>query len=142
MTALVTPVAILRLPDQHTDQKPAAGKIKVVAKEAEQQAAGLFENADQDVRSLIEGLDVRGDVGLRHGLGGAFSMKLASGSAIQFAHRSEASSIVIVRRMYFSPSTQIFRLGNFDWGMVRIPLAAVSPIWSPAGGRRAFCAGR
>jgi hypothetical protein len=45
--------------------------------------------------------------------GAAFSMMLASGSAIQFAHRSEASSTVMVRRIYFPQSSQTFRFGNF-----------------------------
>src|ERR1700720_777934 len=49
--------------------------------------------------------------------GGTFSMMLASGSAIQFAHRSEASSTVIVRRIYLPQSIRTLRFGNFGWGV-------------------------
>src|ERR1700682_1110127 len=47
----------------------------------------------------------------------AFSIRLASGSAIQFAHRSVASSTVMVRRIYLPQSSQTLRLGTFGWGV-------------------------
>src|ERR1700730_11214935 len=58
--------------------------------------------------------------------GGAFSIRLASGSAIHFAQRSVASSTVMVRRMDWPQSSQTLRLGNFGWGVGMGPFRSIA----------------
>src|ERR1700731_3802029 len=60
-------VAVFRLPDNHADQKLTGVKIDVVAQKTKKQSGRLFENADQELRALIEALDIGDDVAFRHG---------------------------------------------------------------------------